>query len=411
MGIGYDLYDVGSLDEIIGNERQLRRMRDFSRDVNNGVRRQPLMVYGPPGTGKSVAVSLLARESNWNVVELNASDYRDRESIEGMLAAAATSRPIFGGRNLILLDEIDEIVSGFDKGAGAAIVSLIGKAKNPVIFTANNMWDQSITFLRNRVDAVEFKRLSPEMIERILTNLCRRFSISASKSVISMISNRANGDARSAINDMSAIMGSEDEDVTEAIGLRDRKKDVFNALDKIFLTNTISSSLRAIVNMDVTNDMMIKWIDENIPRRYTTSAELRDAFGSLSDATVFSTRAMRAQYYTYWRYMNVLMSSGVALSKGRYPSSMYGYAFPKVIKEMSVSKSSRGMEREIAAKLQRVFHSSIKRIVREEMRMLSRSAASSVKEGRCSKSELSDYLMSAYLLDEKETRYLLGESG
>lgn len=403
----YDLYDVASLDEIIGNEYQIRKMRDFASDIRKGVKRHPLMVYGPPGTGKSAAVSLLAKENNWNVVELNAGDYRNKDNIESTLLSAATSRSVFGGRNLILLDEIDEMVARFDKGAGPAIASLIGKAKNPIIFTANNMWDQSITFLRNKTEAVEFKRLAPETIEKILLRLCVRFSIKVSKGVINIIANRANGDARSAINDMSATIGAESDDVTEAIGLRDRKKDVFTALDRIFLTNTISSSLRAVMSTDVTNDMLIKWIDENIPRKYSSSAELESAFDSLSRASVYATRAVRSQYYKYWRYMNVLMSSGVALSKSRYPSSSYGYAFPKVIKEMSSSKSSRNMGKEIASKLQRVFHSSIKRITRNEMRTLSRDAARLIKEGRCSKSEIAEQFLMMYTLDEKETEYLL----
>ena len=409
--MAYDLYNVDSLDDILGNEYPIVKLREFARDINAGIKKAPLLVFGPAGIGKSAAVHLLAKESGWNVVELNASDYRDKETIEERLISAATSRTLFGGKNLILLDEIDEIAARFDKGAGAAIGNLISQAKNPVIFIANDMWNQSITFLRGKTDPLAFKRVPSDTIEVVLTKLCRRFSIKENKTIIGMISNRANGDVRSAINDFSVVIGSEDnEDITEVIGLRDRKIDVYNVLDKIFLTNTMSGPLRAIANTDLPNDMLIKWIDENIPKRYMYSEEMKAAFDSLAYASIFATRAMRSQYYTYWRYMNVLMSSGVALSKKSYPNSRSGYSFPKVIKELSGSKSSRNQEKIIATKLQRTFHSSIRKIIKNEMRMLSRITAQMIKDDKNSKDEVFDYLMTTYLLEEKEIDFMLANN-
>jgi len=408
VGLEYDLYEVGSLDGILGNDHAVKRLRDFASDINKGVKRGPLMVCGPTGIGKTAAVHLLAKENDWNVVELNASDYRDKETIERSLLSAATSRSLFGARNLVLLDEIDDIAAGFDKGAGGAISNLISQSKNPVIFIANDMWDQSITFLRGKAEAVEFKKLMPDTVHRILLNLCKRHSIKANPVSVQMIASRANGDARSAINDMSIIIGTDvQEELTEVIGLRDRKVDVFNALDKIFLNSTISASLRAVTNTDLTNDMLMRWIEENIPKQYRNSAEISAAFDSLASASMFATRAVRAQYYTYWRYMNVLMSSGVALAKTRYPEFRSGYAFPKVIKDLSSSKTTRNQEKAIAVKLQRSFHSSVKRIVRNEMQMLARLAAQSIKENESSRDEIIESMAAAYLLDEKEIEYML----
>lgn len=404
----YNIYGVESLDQILGNEHSITKMREFCKDVNKGIRRTPLLVFGPAGTGKSASVHLLAKEYDWNVVELNASDYRDKETIENRLISAATSKPLLSRKNLILLDEIDEIAARFDKGAGSAIASLINQSKNPIIFIANDMWDQSITFLRGKVDVVEFRRLQADTVQRALLSLCKRLSITTNKASIEMIAHRANGDVRSAINDLSVIAGTgEDEELTEVIGLRDRKIDIFNTLDKIFMTNTISASLRATTSTDLTNDMLIKWIDENIPKRYRQGAEMFAAFDALAYASVFATRANRSQYYTYWRYMNVLMSGGVALSKSQHPNSGSGYSFPRVIKELSGSKASRNQEKTIAAKLQRRFHSSVKDIVKSELVILSRITAQSIKDNKDQEDEIRDHLMSTYMLDDKEIDYML----
>ncbi len=405
--INYDLYGVDSLDGVLGNEHQVAKLRTFAREINKGRACTPLLMYGPTGTGKSIAASLLAKENGWNIVELNASDYRDKETIANRMLSAATSRSLFGSKNLILLDEIDETSSGFDKGSGPAISNLITKSKSPMISIANDMWDQSISFLRGKTDPVEFRKLMPDTIQKILTRIVAKHQLGISKEVIDMISNRANGDARSAINDMSVLIGA-NEDATEVIGLRDRKSDIFYALDRIFLTNTIAAPLRAVTGTDVTNDMLIKWLDENIPKRYASGDDMYAAFDSLSLASMFAHRAQRSQYYTYWRYMNVLMSSGVALAKRHLPESRVAYSFPRAIKELSGSKASRGQEREIAAKLQRTFHSSTSDIIRNEMRMLTKIIAKSIVEEKCTKEEAVEELARVYRLEEKEVEHMLG---
>ena len=118
-------YEPENLDSIKGNENAIAELRRFALSYKMGKHEKPLLVYGPTGTGKSAAVRLLAKENGWNIVELTASDYRDKNAIGGTMAAASQSRGLFGGRNLIMLDEIDELSSRFDKGASAAISELI----------------------------------------------------------------------------------------------------------------------------------------------------------------------------------------------------------------------------------------------------------------------------------------------
>jgi replication factor C large subunit len=398
------LYMPASLDKIVGNPGVVGRLRLFANDSDKGVARTPLMLFGPSGVGKSVSAHLLAAERGWNVVELNASDYRDRETIERRLLSAATSKSIFGKRNMILLDEVDELFRE-DKGAGSAIAAVLSAAKNPVILIANDMWDQRISFLRGKTEPIEFKRLTRDDLARILADFCSSKSYAVKKEEIETFAAMANGDARSAINDLYAAMGG-DADMSEVMGIRDRKIDVFSMLDKVFMANTMAASLRAVGNSDLTNDMLIKWIEENIPNRYQYIDDMARAFAMLAESSAYSTKANRSQYYTYWRYMKVLMSAGVSLSKDHYPSNSKRYAFPRVIKELSASKSDRRKAYAIAEKLQGRVHSSTKRIAREEMGIIAMMIKRAEADGETTES-ISEQLARSYGFGDEEISYIL----
>ena len=398
-----------SIEDLTGNKDALTAIRMFGKDFANGIKHKPLLLYGPSGVGKSASAHLLARELGWGVAELNASDYRGREEIEQRLMAPAASKTLFGRINLILLDEIDELASMFDKGAGSAISKLIESAKNPIIFIANDMWDQKISFLRGKTEPVRFRPLSAEEIFEVLMKASARFGLDIPKRLAEDISKKANGDARSALNDLYAVMGS-DYEVGEVVGARDRKIDIFNLLDKIFFSHTMAAPLRSMVGADVDNDMLMKWIDENIPKRYVSADDMARAFGYLAEASSYYTRASREQYYTYWRYMNVLMGSGVALSKSEYPSSSKRYEFPKTIRELSATKGTRKEGIELALALQHSIHSSAKRIARNGLMMVESMVKNSIKEGM-EKADAKEALVKFYHIEEDEADSIIKRAG
>ncbi len=388
---------------IIGNKDAVVAISKYANDVDRGVKRKPLLVSGPSGTGKSMAVHVVAEEHGWNINELNASDYRDKESIEKLISAAMQPKGLFGTRNLILFDEVDELSARHDREAGSAIKKLMQVARCPIIMTATNRWSLKIAFLRGAVDNSEFKKLSVQDIMEILAFHAKERNIKIDTDMMEAIAKRSNGDARSAINDMIALDGAP-HDAIEAIWPRDRKVEVFATLDKIFTSNTLTSPLSAMINSDVQADMLVKWIDENIPKRYKDMQNLSEAYEALSDATIYAARASRSQYYTYWRYRNVMMASGVALSKTSYPNQQERYSFPGTITKLSATKESRGKGQAIAKKLRKGIHFSMARIRNWEMGMI----AEHLKRvrGKDSEKEVHAALQAGFGLDDKELDWL-----
>jgi replication factor C large subunit len=393
-----------TLDGIAGNAAAVDALRRFAKSFNAGERPKPMMLFGPPGTGKSAAVYAMASEADWKIVELSASDYRDSGTIARVLAPAAMSRNIFGRRNLILLDEIDELASRFDSGAAGALSKLIETSRSPMVFVANDFWDRRIQFLRALVEPVQFRRVETRLVAELLAAAAARGRIKVDRDALSAIAQRANGDVRSALNDLFAFIDSEGrDDIMYSIGQRDVKKDVFQTLDKIFYSNTLVAPLVAAANCDVDKDMLMRWIEENLARRYKNREDISGAFESLSRASTFSTRATASQQYGLWRYMNVMLSSGVALAKSGYPSSSERYAFPKVITDLSKAKARKEREIEIAAKLQRRVHGSIREIRFGAMQLIGGMVRGAGKEESAGAYE---FMQAAYGLDKKDVDFL-----
>lgn len=401
-----ELYRIDSLEDIVGNAPAILAIKEFIDGFIRGRRSRPLMVFGPTGTGKTATINALVRDESLNVIELNASDYRDSYTISSKITPALNTRPLFKRHNLIVFDEIDELSGRYDRGAAAVINSMIKDPRVPIVFIANDMWDQSIAFLRGKTTPVEFKKPGRADIAMLLRRLSDRYKMDLKEGVFDWIAKMCDGDVRSAINDMYVMAGAEEDDL-DVIGMRDKKSDIFTTMDKIFASHTISGPMRAAMYSDVDPGMLINWLEENIPNRYPDIVSIERAYRSLSYSSIFSSRASRSGYYTYWRYMSVLMSGGVALAKDNGYITTKRYSFPRAIKDLSVNKSDRNTSYAISEKMKRGIHSSIYNIMSSEMMIIKRIISESIANG-IDRDEVYDYFASRFDLTEKEFEWLIG---
>jgi replication factor C large subunit len=398
-------YAPTTLNGVIGNSSAISKVYDFGIKIQKNEKTKPLMLYGPSGIGKTSTAQALAYSNSFNLIELNASDYRDVEHLRKVALPATSNRGLFNKVSLVLFDEIDELSKKFDSGAESAILNIIRNAKQPIIFTANDFWDRKISFLRNVVEGVEFKKVGMAEIEKLLNNILKKENAVVGDGIVSVLSRRCDGDVRGAINDLEVAIGS-DPEILENLGVRDTKLEVFGVLDKIFGMGDFDMARNAVIRSSIDIEMLMNWIEENVPKRYTRKREISSAYANIAKASRFISNASRKSYYGYLRYAQLLLSSGVALSNRHGASMINRYVFPSVIKYMSSTKSDRTALNEVADKLSVTLHTNRKHVINDYLPLMKSMLKKASKEK--GKEQAIELIGNAYGLYTEDVEVIVG---
>ncbi len=407
-------YRPRTLDEVVGNPGPKKEMREWaeawkriapqwkgmagtgkegrSGDFRNF--RPAIILAGGPGIGKTTCAHALAADMGWDVLELNASDARNRGRIRGTVTRGALNQVLSfddegefrsyeeGNLTLIILDEADNLYEKKtggddpedqedfgDRGGKEEIIRAIQLTRHPIILIVNDWYSlvgSSGGALHQCTKTIRFREPTKEQIARVLRKILTGEDVKAQKVVTDIIAVRAKGDVRGAVNDLeSLIIGRRElkpEDVTTVDRRRDKKKNVFDVMKSILLERDMRKANMAFREADEDRDILIEWIAENLPRVYKDSDELVRGMDLLSKADVLEGRIRRHQYFGYRWHISQLVSGGVCVAK-KHKHRWTKMYFPEHIKKLSQTKRSRRILKTLSRKIARRIHVSLDYVV------------------------------------------------
>ncbi|WP_251342742.1 replication factor C large subunit [Haloplanus halophilus] len=313
-------YRPSTLSAVRGNDKARDALAEWAKTWDD--HREAVVVHGSPGVGKTSAAHALAADMGWETVELNASDQRTADVIERFAGRAAKNATLAGstdgsgdGRQLVILDEADNIHGNYDRGGASAVTRVVKEAEQPIVLIANDYYDMS-RGLRNACREIEFRDVSARSIVPVLRDICRREGVEFEADALDRIAEVNDGDLRSAVNDLQAAAEGDRRLTVDDVATsdRDRGLDVFPFLDAVLKEESAEEAIGSAYRVDETPDDLTKWVAENVPKVYE-GAELARAYDSLANADRWLGRVRASQEYGYWRYATDALAGGVAAAR------------------------------------------------------------------------------------------------
>jgi len=326
------------------------------------LKKKHILLVGPVGSCKTSAIYTIAEELDYEVLELNASDVRNKGNVEKIIGEACKQISLFGKKRLILIDEAEELSGIYDRGGSSAIYSIIQESKTSIVMTANDIGSDKLKELKKLSETIIFDKINTKKICDILKNICIKENVISDDNDLRKMAIQCNGDLRAALNDLQCcIIGKKLE--LEGLGFRDYETDINNSLRCILKTKTINA-IRYIDSLDMNPDEYFLWIDENIPHEYIKSEDIFSSYERLAKSNIFTSRIRRQQYWRFLYYSLFFATSGVSLAKEKPYTEVIKYK--RSIRPLRIWQSNmkNQKKKDIALKISKLTHTSFKGVIK-----------------------------------------------
>lgn len=376
-------YIPKSIKDIEGQDTAVAALKNFvvnfksKKDKNSSkettqketrlTKKKAIIIHGAPGCGKTSSVYALAHDFDLELLEINASDFRNETQINAVLGHSSAQRSLFFKEKLLLVDELDGVAGREDRGGLTAIQDLIETTNYPIIITANAPYDQKFSSLRKKCELVEFQELQYLTIFNVLKKICDAEKIKYDEMTLKGLSRRAGGDLRGAITDLQLLSttGEIAKESLEELGGRRQLESMLQALVKVFKTTDTKIALSAFENVDEDMEKIFLWIDENLPREYDKPEDLAKAYDVLSRADVIYGRISRWQHWRFLSYVSELLTAGIAVSKKEKYAKFVQYQPTQRILKIWMANQKYLKRKAIAQKIAGSTHCSVKEVIKD----------------------------------------------
>ncbi|MGQ4910593.1 MAG: replication factor C large subunit [Candidatus Thorarchaeota archaeon] len=375
-----------TLDLLVGNKETLRALRDWIELWTRGVPdKRGALLIGPPGVGKTAAVGALSNDMNMELVEFNASDKRNKDSIETLVWRAASQDTLDGRGRIVLLDEVDGLSGTGDRGGVSAILKILHDSVHPVIMTANNPDSPRLKEFLKECRVFRFESIPQDSMVDVLQRVLKENESSATSDTLYAIAEAASGDLRAAISDLEThVTGG---GLSEAADVyRDVRRTKEETVSRFFMSLDSAIARETLSESELDYDSLLLWIEENMHFHLVQPEELNQGLDALSLADVALGRIMRSQNWKLLGYVYDFLAGGVATSRHSTPFRKVEYSPPKWPllvwrgnqirgKQSSILNALSTLAQVSQRRTRRTHLDTIYRIVRKDPRMLGRMAS------------------------------------
>jgi DNA polymerase III delta prime subunit len=161
------------------------------------------LISGPPGVGKTTAARLVPALLELRIIELNASDCRNKSYIQEKILPFVSNTSIIStkivGKAVLVMDEVDGMSTG-DEGGISALIDCIKITKVPIICICNDSYSTGIKSLKPHCIEIKFNKANERDTFRLARKINENEKLNLNEKQLEMISLYSRGDFRFCLN-------------------------------------------------------------------------------------------------------------------------------------------------------------------------------------------------------------------
>ncbi|HZB15939.1 MAG TPA: AAA family ATPase [Nitrososphaeraceae archaeon] len=311
-----EVYRPMRVQQMIGNEgARLAVVKWLSGWVDGS---RPLLLIGPPGIGKTTLVHTLSQQFNYDLIELNASDNRNKIGLQNRIMPIFHNAGLFGRKMMLFLDEVDGISGREDTGGIDSLITIMKEPTIPVIMAANTK-NIKIKDLAKICKVIELNSIPPRLLMIFLDHILKEENKKLSPDEKVSVVNNSKGDVRSMLNNAQSKCAGYTSthskrfeiDIAEAINGYFSMSEVEEA--KNFLSQADAAYLDSRFGMSAEERRkdMINALFSSIVSSPIDLNGLADALDVLSKIDVIVGRIGQNRYWRLMKYLDVMIAYGL----------------------------------------------------------------------------------------------------
>lgn len=313
-------YRPQNISDMIGNEESRSSIIEWFTKWKKGTK--PLLLVGPPGIGKTTIAYLTAKQFQFDMVGLNASDVRSKSRINEILSPVLGNVSILG-LPMIFIDEVDGIHGRGDYGGAEALIEILKEPTVPIILAANSDTSDKMKSIKKVVKTISFKPIPPRLLKIYLENILKKENVTLSPGSIIKVIDRSRGDIRSMINlTQSLVTGfnPQTEKSFENINVED-------GINAFFKANSFDEARGVLYSMQIDPRLKIDAFYSSIVTSNLDNYTLAKLLEIISEADMLYGKIMKTQNWRLLRYLNEILIR-LYLNDERIRYSQYNLSWP-----------------------------------------------------------------------------------
>lgn len=293
-------YRPKNLFDMIGNEDARESFVNWLGKWIKGTK--PLLLVGPPGIGKTTMTILGAKQFNYDLISLNASDVRTKQRIQDVLNPVMANLTVMG-KPMIFVDEVDGIHGRSDYGGVEALIDIIKEPTVPIVLAANSETSDKMKTIKKVTTTVKMRPIPPRLMRFYLEEILRREGASLKIGSLIKLVLDSRGDIRSMLNSAQALVWGFEPQTDRSY----ETTDVQAAVNAFFKAKSIDEATVILYSLRIDPREKINAFYSSVITSPLSKEVMQEMLDVISEADMLYGNIGRNQEWRLLRYLDSIL--------------------------------------------------------------------------------------------------------